>query len=169
MEPGSRQPPRVSAAAPSVILADPGWRRAMPEPARLARRAAAVAQRLARVPGSISVLLTDDAEVAQLNGDFRGKPRPTNVLSFPSAVPLGDIALARETILGEARAERRSPAARAAHLVVHGVLHLAGHDHETPRTARAMERAEAACLRRLGLPDPWRQGPWSVGARSLGA
>lgn len=157
MEPGSRPPPRLGAAA-YIILADPRWRRAVRDPARLARRAAAAAQRFARAPGSISVLLTDDAEVARLNGDFRGKPKPTNVLSFPSEVPLGDVALARETILREARDDRLTPAARAAHLVVHGVLHLAGHDHDSPRAARAMERAEAACLRRLGLPDPWRRG-----------
>ncbi len=141
----------------SIILADPRWRRAVRDPVRLARRATAAAQRLARAPGSVSVLLTDDAEVARLNGDFRGKPRPTNVLSFPGAWPLGDVALARQTILREARSDRLTPAARAAHLVVHGVLHLAGHDHDSPRAARAMERAEAACLRRLGLPDPWRR------------
>lgn len=161
MEPRTRPPQRhpAGAAAVTVTLDDPRWCRAVPEPARLARRAAAAALRLARGRGRLAVSLSDDAALRALNARHRARDYATNVLSFPSAPPLGDVVLARRVVLAEARAERIPPAARLAHLVVHGVLHLCGHDHDGPRTARTMEAAEGAALRRLGFANPWRRTP----------
>lgn len=124
----------------------------------------------------ISLLGCSDTRIAALNADFRGKPQPTNVLSWPSeeraaarpgAMPtlpppgtpapleLGDIALAYETCLREAEEAGKPPPAHVTHLVVHGILHLFGFDHETDADAAVMERLEAAVLAKLGLPDPY--------------
>jgi probable rRNA maturation factor len=141
-----------------VVLAAPGWRATIRQPEALARRAAAAALREAGAAGAMTVLLTSDAEIKRLNARHRAKAKPTNVLSFPAGVPgrLGDIALALGVLRREARAAGRHPAAHLAHLVVHGALHLAGHDHLKAGEARRMERAEARVMRRLGLPNPWR-------------
>jgi probable rRNA maturation factor len=107
----------------------------------------------------VTILLADDRAVKRLNGRHRAKAKPTNVLSFPAeGVPglLGDVALALGVVRREARATRRHTAAHLAHLVAHGALHLAGHDHLAAGEARRMERAEARIMRRLGLPNPWR-------------
>ena len=142
--------------------------------AALAGRAAgAVAQvepALANTRLEASVLFTTDAEVHALNREWRGRDNPTNVLSFPMldredllALPgdgppelLGDIALAHETCAREA-AEKGVPLAdHAAHLIVHGLLHLAGHDHvESDAQAEAMEALEVKALAILGLADPY--------------
>jgi probable rRNA maturation factor len=139
-----------------VALDDPRWCRAVAEPVRLARRAAAASLLLCRARGRLALALADDPDLRGLNARYRGRDRATNVLSFPSLPPLGDVIVARRAVLREARAEGVAPAARLAHLVAHGVLHLAGFDHDTPRAARAMEAAEAAVLRRLGFNNPWR-------------
>jgi probable rRNA maturation factor len=116
-------------------------------------------------PTEISVLLTDDAGARELNRAWRGLDKPTNVLSFPApAVPspdgvrhLGDIALAFETVAREADDEGKSPHDHFAHLVVHGTLHLLGHDHETGEgEAVAMEALEIEALARLGIANPYR-------------
>lgn len=142
----------------SVILAAPGWRAAVPRVERLARHAAEAALREAGRGGAVTVLLADDRELRRLNGRHRGKTKPTNVLSFPGVAPphLGDLALALGVVRREARANRRPVHAHLAHLVVHGALHLVGHDHLRAGEARRMERAEARIMRRLGLPNPWR-------------
>ena len=105
-----------------------------------------------------------DAAVRALNRDWRGQDKPTNVLSFPappasSAGPrhLGDVALAFETLAGEAAQGGKPLAHHAAHLLVHGVLHLLGHDHEDDRAAGAMEALEVAALSELGIADPYRE------------
>ena len=112
---------------------------------------------------TIDLLLTDDAAIRELNRAWRGQDKATNVLSFPSpplpvrsGVPrhLGDIALAYETVRREAADEGKGLAAHVSHLVVHGVLHLLGHDHGTDRDAVSMERIETEALARLGIPDP---------------
>jgi probable rRNA maturation factor len=174
MEPGSSTPggtwgmPRTAAgieedgwnAGIDVILAEPAWRRILPRAEQLARRAARAALREAGVAdGCMTVLLADDRELKRLNGEHRGKDKPTNVLSFPGAGPdhLGDIALALGVVRREARAAGRRPAAHFAHLVAHGTLHLLGHDHITAGEARRMERAEARALHRLRLPNPWKE------------
>jgi len=102
-----------------------------------------------------AVLLTSDDAVRRLNRTFRGKDRPTNVLTFDS----GDVALASGVVRREAVAQGRSVAHHLAHLVVHGVLHLQGLDHGGAGEARRMEMAEARVLRRLGVPNPWLPRP----------
>lgn len=118
----------------------------------------------------VSVKLSDDAEVQQLNAVYRGKDKPTNVLSFPMVqadligaldntddgeVLLGDIILAQETCAREAQERGISLADHATHLIVHGTLHLVGHDHENEAEADAMEALETRALETLGLADPY--------------
>lgn len=112
----------------------------------------------------MSVVLTDDAAMARLNGTWRGKPKPTNVLSFPSFpdhrgphLPpmLGDVVLAFETVRSEAAEQEKPFENHLAHLVVHGVLHLLGHDHVTDEEAERMEGAERRILASLAIPDPY--------------
>jgi probable rRNA maturation factor len=117
-----------------------------------------------------SVLFTADAEVHALNREWRGRDKPTNVLSFPMLeraeltglapagppVMLGDIALAFETCTREAAGKGVTLEAHAAHLIVHGLLHLAGHDHvESDEQAEAMEAIETRILAKLGIADPY--------------
>ena len=119
---------------------------------------------------SASLLLADDAEVQALNREWRGKDTPTNVLSFPmltraellALAPegppelLGDIALALETCTREAGEKGISLDHHAAHLIIHGLLHLAGYDHETsPEDAAAMEALEIKALALMGIADPY--------------
>ena len=112
----------------------------------------------------LSLLFTDDAHVRVLNRDWRAKDKPTNVLSFPAfplapgdPVPpmLGDVALAFETVCSEAELEDKPFDHHLTHLIVHGVLHLLGHDHEEEGEAEAMEALERAILARLAIPDPY--------------
>ena len=110
-------------------------------------------------PGDVVILLTDDETVRDLNGRFRGKDRPTNVLSFPppeNARPhLGDIVLAYGVCAAEAREQGKPFADHLSHLVIHGILHLMGHDHEAEDEAEAMEAQERMLLAALGIPDPY--------------
>lgn len=130
-------------------------------------------------PVQLSVLLTNDAEVRRLNKLWRGQDKPTNVLSFPAdqykpvdrkknkesknkklmgkpkPILLGDVVIARETILREARSEKKTPRAHMAHLVVHGVLHLLGYDHERLKAANVMESLERQILASLKIADPY--------------
>ena len=112
--------------------------------------------------GLVSLLLGDDATIASLNAQFRGKPGPTNVLSFPPSPDnpvaegfLGDIALAVETIVEEANFQGKRFEHHAAHLAVHGFLHLLGYDHEESADAEAMEARERAILASIGIEDPY--------------
>jgi len=121
--------------------------------------AAEAARRAAKLPVKrrLTILLADDVRLKTLNGDFRGKKKPTNVLSFPSDAPdyAGDIALAYGVTKAEAAAAGKNFADHARHLVVHGVLHLAGHDHVTDRDANVMEPLETKILAKLGVADPY--------------
>lgn len=111
--------------------------------------------------GSVSLLLGDDASIADLNRQFRGKSGATNVLSFPPAPGqaepgfLGDIALAAETIVEQANFQGKRFEHHAAHLAVHGFLHLIGYDHENPADAAIMEAREREILASLGIEDPY--------------
>jgi probable rRNA maturation factor len=143
-----------ASAGNQVIVADAGWRRMLRHPERLAARAA----RAAGDTGA-SIVLASDTEAKRLNARHRGRNKPTNVLTFDPAGPglPGEIVLALGTVRREAAAEGKRLGAHFAHLVVHGALHLQGHDHYHPGEARRMEMAETKILRRLGLPDPWRR------------
>lgn len=121
---------------------------------------AAAAEEGAR--GTVSLLLGDDAAIASLNRQFRGKDGPTNVLSFPPTpgAPgqegfLGDIALAAETVAMEAEFQGKRFEHHAAHLVVHGFLHLLGYDHQDSADAERMEARERAILISIGIEDPY--------------
>jgi probable rRNA maturation factor len=137
-----------------VIVADPAWRRVVARAEALATRAAGAAG-----SGDSTIVLASDSAVQRLNARHRGKNKPTNVLTFEPAGPglPGEIVLALGTVRREAAAAKKRPANHLAHLVVHGVLHLQGHDHHHPGEARRMEMRESRILRGLGLPNPWRR------------
>lgn len=112
--------------------------------------------------GELSVALVNDIDIQTLNRDFRGKDKPTNVLSFPAAntfngpAPLlGDIVLALETVIREAQEKSITLEAHLSHLVIHGFLHLQGFDHETDATAIEMEALEIAALAALNIDNPY--------------
>jgi probable rRNA maturation factor len=141
----------------TLLIEDPNWRIHRGLQARL-KRAAQAAQRAARLRGDFSILLADNKTLRRLNRDFRGKDKATNVLSFPGMDDhAGDIAIAHGVTKAEAKAAGKTFADHAAHLVVHGVLHLAGYDHERPKDARVMEPLEVKILARLGIADPYIQ------------
>ena len=140
----------------------------------LAERACGAALDHLGITGAeISLLACDDARIAALNAGFRGKPGPTNVLSWPSeergaAAPgadpvpptdleLGDIAIAYETCAREAEAAGRAFADHVSHLLVHGTLHLLGYDHIDDKDARIMEGLEVEILGKLGIADPYEE------------
>lgn len=133
------------------------WSAALPEVEVVVERAATAA--LGRIEGDIVVLLTDNAAVRDLNARFRDKDKPTNVLSFPapeSAAPhLGDIVLAYGVCVDEAVAQKKTLADHLSHLVVHGVLHLLGRDHEDDAEAEEMEAEEREILAGIGVADPY--------------
>ena len=129
-----------------------------------ARAALAAVERLPGAPLVLGVVLADDAEQRRLNRIWRGKDAPTNVLAFalgadapPPGAPLllGDVVLAYETVAREAGEQGKPLADHLQHLVVHGVLHLLGFDHETDAEAAVMEARETDILQGLGVPDPY--------------
>lgn len=162
MDPSSRPSP-AAAGLPSasplgsevdIIVAEPAWRRLLRRPEAVAHRAALA------VGGHATIVLADDAAVKRLNARHRARNKPTNVLTFEPAAPFlpGEIVLALGTVRREARAAGRRMADHLAHLVVHGMLHLHGHDHALAGEARRMEMAESRALARLRRPNPWRHG-----------
>jgi probable rRNA maturation factor len=156
MDPSHSTGPAQAGIAITVV--DTAWRRAARHAERVVRRAARAAGSGAQ-DGGVSVVLASDRTVRRLNAAHRGRNKPTNVLTYDSpAVGLpGEIVLARETVAREAAAAKRPVAHHLAHLVVHGVLHLRGHDHERAGDARRMEMAETRLLHRLRVPNPWRR------------
>jgi probable rRNA maturation factor len=124
----------------------------------IARKAALIAAALGP-PGAINILLTDDAAVRDLNVRFRGIDAPTNVLAFPAGPhapgELGDLALAFEVCSREAAEQNKPLADHLRHLVIHGVLHLIGYDHQGADDARLMETLERRLLASLGVDDPY--------------
>ncbi len=122
-------------------------------------KAEAIAARAAEAAGDVgTVVLTSDGTVKRLNARYRGRNKPTNVLTFES----GDVVLAAGVVRREALAAGRQVRHVLAHLVVHGALHLRGHDHGGAGEARRMELQEARILHGLGVPNPWRR----AGARA---
>ena len=160
-----------------ILMEDARWQGAGLE--TLALRAVEVtlaARGLDPADCALALLACDDARIAALNADHRGKPAPTNVLSWPSeerapddpaadpappqpdldgTIELGDIALSFDTCAAEAAAADRPLSAHATHLIVHGVLHLLGYDHIDPAAGDLMETREIEILGKLGLPDPY--------------
>lgn len=158
-----------------VSLACAAWETACPGVEGMARAAACIAlARRATAAGpaphaavELSIVLADDAAQRRLNHDWRGIDRPTNVLAFPaweagvSAAPempllLGDVVLALETVSREAAEQNKTIADHLSHLVVHGVLHLVGYDHQVDEEAAVMEALEGSILAELGVADPYR-------------
>jgi len=174
---------RSAARAPSlriaVLIAEPAWARRLPEVAAHVRKFARAAVKAAVAQGAaapaktrswtLTVLLADDAALKRLNHDFRGKAKPTNVLSFPAweappperrahgqdPVNLGDIAIALTVTTEESRKQNKRLVNHLAHLTVHGVLHLFGYDHLDHSQADDMESLERAVLARYGIDDPY--------------
>lgn len=162
--------PEDEAPAVDIVIEDARWEDA--GLAALAERAArATLDFLDRRDATVVVLGCDDARIAGLNADFRGKPLPTNVLSWPAVehaprapgaapvVPqddeLGDIAIAWETCAAEAAAQGKAFDDHVTHLLVHAILHLAGYDHGLDADAETMEQAERSILAGLGIADPY--------------
>ncbi|TRW96677.1 rRNA maturation RNase YbeY [Paracoccus sp. M683] len=163
-------PEPAAPASADTVIEDERWETAGLED--LADRAAAATLNwLGMAPAEIVVMGCDDARIAGLNADFRGKPRATNVLSWPAVehlphapgarpqLPdtdeLGDIAIAFETCTAEAEAQGKPFADHVTHLLVHAILHLAGYDHENDADAETMEAAERSILSGLAIPDPY--------------
>jgi probable rRNA maturation factor len=155
-----------------VLIEAGDWASALPDAETLVELAIrAACEGVGNVPlgSEVSVLLTDDAHQRVLNRDWRGQDKPTNVLSFPgddaeglpadtgqhAPLLLGDIAVAFETTCNEARDQHKSLADHFFHLVVHGMLHVLGFDHETPAQADEMEPLEIEVLAGLGVASPY--------------
>ncbi len=152
-----------------VTVALETWSTAIADVEDVCQRAAAAAlaqNNRAAAEIEISVLLCDDDTVSRLNSEYRGRAEPTNVLSFPigcaDAGPethLGDVAIAFETVVAEAASSHLAIVDHLTHLVVHGVLHLLGYDHQSTREAEKMEALEVEILDRLGVADPYAADP----------
>jgi len=162
-----------------IIIEAPEWERALPGLQHVVERAAAAALDAAAPAAGhwqTAILLSCDATLRDLNRRFRGQDKPTNVLAFPAETPgqappahgagaaaaaeqparqRGDLALAFETLEREAAEQGKSLADHLSHLVVHGLLHLLGEDHEDEAGALRMEALEREILRRIGVADPY--------------
>ena len=165
---GDARSPGAGLEEPAIsidcVLRSDDWS-ALPGAEALAERAARAA--LAEIGGltgecELSLALSDDAELQILNKAYRGKDGPTNVLSFHGdgdahggPAQLGDVILAYGVCAREAEAQNKSLADHMSHLVVHGVLHLLGHDHEAEDEAERMEALEVRVLSGLGIADPY--------------
>lgn len=148
----------------SIDIEDEAWD-TIPGLSHLAEQAAAAALEGRTVTGAVTLLFTSDAEMQGLNREWRGKDTATNVLSFPApggmplpqgeTPPLGDIALGFQTVAREALEQGKTVAHHTSHLIVHGMLHLLGYDHEEDGEAEDMENEERLILARLGIADPY--------------
>ncbi|CAP55784.1 conserved hypothetical protein [Gluconacetobacter diazotrophicus PA1 5] len=141
-------------------MTDARWHGAVPGIAALVRRTARAAWG-GDAPGPVTIMLDNDRAIRRLNARHRDRNKPTNVLTFdyPGGLPGGDIMIALETVRREAQAAGRPIRHHLMHLVVHGILHLRGHDHHQAGEARRMEMEEARILGRLSVPNPWKYRP----------
>jgi probable rRNA maturation factor len=159
-----KPPDPARALLVDVVRAGPDW---TPRAADIRAWASAALGR--RAAGSeLAVRVVQPAESKRLNARYRGRDRPTNVLSFPVPAlpaasnhrqaprPLGDLVICARVVREEARQQRKTIKAHWAHLVIHGALHLLGYDHEHDAEARRMERREVAVLKRFGIANPYR-------------
>lgn len=161
----------VKTPAIDVTVACPSWLQLDFDPVRLAKDIAPLVcdvSALQPFTGNadleLSILLADNLTVRTLNREYRGKDKPTNVLSFPGTmedqpdapvVSLGDIVLARETIIDEAVKEGKTVRDHFTHLLIHGILHLHGYDHEEDGDAEIMQSLEISILRSMGIENPY--------------
>jgi probable rRNA maturation factor len=170
----------------SILPEAPQWETEMPGEALHDAITKAVTETLLRIsdgaplpPCELTILLTDDAHVQELNRDFRHQDKPTNVLSFPNYSPgelkelwdgflegreadtpglfLGDMAMAFETIAREAKDQNKTFPDHLTHLVVHGTLHLLGYDHMDEKEAQEMESLEIEILQKLNIANPYEE------------
>ena len=176
----TRRRQRSTVPTIDVLIATPAWRRRLRTAASISRNAAAATLTAGRsgVPGlgrrelELAIVLTSDAVIRKLNAAYRGQDKPTNVLSFsalndtrapttpnPGPAVLGDVVVAFETLSREAKTSCKPLKNHLSHLVVHGVLHLLGYDHDKAAAAATMERLEIQILARLGIPDPYSAVP----------
>ena len=146
-----------------IAFADARWRR-VPKLVKRIEQIHAISLTKNMRTKLTAVLLTNDSTLQKLNSQWRGKKKPTNVLSFPAAAlkvprgelkPLGDVALAYETCAKEAKAAGKTLGDHTSHLVVHGLLHLAAYDHENDVDAARMEAKEIRILAKLGITNPY--------------
>lgn len=137
------------------------WSEAVSEIEETCKAALNAGANTAGASGEVSVLLTADAEIQTLNRDWRSKDKPTDVLSFPADPVdkpfLGDIAVSYGVSAGDARTRGIPLDQHLSHLLIHGLLHLLGHDHINDTEAAEMEALEVAALASLGWPDPYSQ------------
>ena len=139
---------------------DAEWTRALADLEAVCTAALNAGAARSRAQGEVSVLLTNDPEIQTLNRDWRGKDKPTDVLSFPADpmdTPfLGDIAVSLGVCQRDAADRAIALDQHVSHLLIHGLLHLLGHDHKDDTEAAEMEALEIAALASLGWPDPYR-------------
>ncbi len=155
-----------------ISFADRRWRKIPKLEASLEKAVRELLKHLPaklRLPYTATVLLTNDVAIRKLNHDFRGMDKPTNVLSFPQYEPrrlpkmgkskepiyIGDVALAYQYIVGEAKNSNKILINHIIHLVIHGLLHLLGYDHQTDKDATRMEGLETKIMSALDLPGPY--------------
>lgn len=153
-------PSRVRMIDLDLRVEAPAWPDLVTDLKSVCERALFAGASLTGAEGEVSLLLTNDGEIQILNRDWRGKDKPTDVLSFPAAEMdrpfLGDIAIALETTRDDAAAKDIELAQHLSHLLIHGLLHLLGHDHKEDTEAAEMEALEIAALASLGWPDPYK-------------
>lgn len=140
-------------------ISEPVWSERIPDLNSICEKALNAAAAKAGASGEVCVLLTDDDEIQALNKQWRGKDKPTDVLSFPGdpmdAPFLGDIAISLGVMQGDADARKLTLPQHLSHLLIHGLLHLLGHDHKDDTEAAEMESLEIVALASLGWPDPY--------------
>lgn len=148
-----------------ILIEDPRWQDAIPEHENIVHKCADNTIFLKGEVIELSVVLTNDAHITKLNKEYRNKNKPTNVISFPlqnweepDEIPilsLGDVIVSLDTIEIEAKEQSKSLQDHFTHLLVHGVLHLLGHDHEIEEEAVIMESLEIKILNGMGIKNPY--------------
>lgn len=150
------------ARGPVLLVHEKAWRAVVPDIETLLQRLYYMVQRFGTAYFAVppSIVLSDNRYVKKLNAEFRGRNKPTNVLTFEPLSPFdgGEIILAFGVVKHEAGESGKTIRAHLAHLLVHGLLHLKGYDHHRAGDARKMEKSETRILRASGFADPWRCG-----------